>query len=103
VKKIVVGNLPETVTHADLLALFSQYGEVASARVVKNADPALSRCVAYVEMPPDFAQRAIEGLNGYEFRTSELVVSSAGTSRPLSSKTQKAIRGGAKGSFARHA
>lgn len=76
-KEIFVSNLPESATDADLQALFSQYGEVASARVMQEKTRSVAQSVAYVEMPARFAAQAIECLNGHEFRTRELVVHSA--------------------------
>ncbi len=76
-KEIFVSNLPESATDADLQALFSQYGEVTSARVVREQNRSLPKRVAYVEMPAKSAALAIEYLNGHEFRARELVVHSA--------------------------
>jgi len=102
-KEIFVSNLPESATDADLQALFSQYGDVASARVVREENSPLSKSVAYVEMPAKFAALAIECLNGHEFRTRELIVHSAETSRWQSDEQPNSTSGSAGTSFARHA
>ncbi len=102
-KEIFVGNLPESATDADLQALFSQYGDVTSARVVREERTPVSKSVAYVEMPEKFAALAIECLNGHEFRTRELIVHSAETSRWQSDKQPNLARGSAGTSFVRQA
>lgn len=102
-KEIFVSNLPESATDADLQALFSQYGDVASAHVVREENSSLSKSLAYVEMPAKFAALAIECLNGHEFRTRELVVRSADTSRWQSDKLPNSTSGSAGTSFARQA
>ena len=61
---IYVGNLPWKVDDKDLDELFSQYGEVSSAKVIKYKDSNRSKGFGFVEMPDDGqAQSAIDGLN----------------------------------------
>src|SRR5690606_39362207 len=43
VKKIFVGNLPWSATDQDLVDLFTQYGEVLSARVIVDRDTGRSK------------------------------------------------------------
>ena len=86
--RIYVGNLPESATAADLQALFSQYGEPVSA----DLDEARARGVAYVEMPDRYAELAIDGLNGHEFRAAELIVHPAARLRWQSGKLLHAVK-----------
>jgi cold-inducible RNA-binding protein len=65
--KIYVGNLSYDTTDETLLALFKQYGEVESAKVIQDNYTGRSRGFGFVEMPDSGeAQKAIEGLNGKE-------------------------------------
>jgi len=65
--KIYVGNLSFRASDEDLRAAFEPYGEVASARVIKDRDSGRSRGFGFVEMPSaDEANTAIEKLNNAE-------------------------------------
>ena len=62
---IYVGNLPYSVTDSDLQDLFSQYGEVSSARVVMDRETGRAKGFGFVEMRDSAdANKAIEALNG---------------------------------------
>jgi len=61
---IYVGNTPYSMTEQELDDLFSQYGEVASARMITDRDTGRARGFAFVEMPnAQEANAAIEALN----------------------------------------
>jgi len=45
-----IGNLPKTVTVADLMELFGKIGPVDNASIMMNADTGLSRGVGLVRM-----------------------------------------------------
>ena len=62
---IYVGNLSFQTTDEDLKATFVAFGQVESARVVKDRDTGRSRGFGFVEMPskPE-AEAALKGLNG---------------------------------------
>lgn len=65
--KIYVGNLSFRATDDDLRASFEPYGDVASARVVKDKESGRSRGFGFVEMPnQDQANEAIAKVNGSE-------------------------------------
>jgi len=62
--KILVRNLERTVTEAELLELFKQYGTVDSCTLVLDAATGKSKGFAFVEMPHGReAVKAIKGLN----------------------------------------
>lgn len=62
--KLFVGNLSWGVDDAQLEELFSQYGEVQSARVITDRDTGRSRGFGFVEMDvPDVAV-VISATNG---------------------------------------
>lgn len=64
---IYVGNLAYATTEDSLRAAFSQFGEVAAARVVTDRMTGRSKGFGFVEMPDATqAQAAIDALNGQE-------------------------------------
>ena len=63
---IYVGNIPWKVDDDELKELFSQYGEVESATVIKYKDTNRSKGFGFVEMDDESAQKAIEALVGFE-------------------------------------
>jgi RNA recognition motif-containing protein len=68
--KIYVFNLSSIIQTADLDALFSVYGEVKSAHVVKDIISGESRGFGYIEMNDILAgQRAVEALDQIEIDT----------------------------------
>jgi RNA recognition motif-containing protein len=63
---IYVANLSFALQDEDLRELFTPYGEVSSARIIKDKMSDRSRGFGFVEMPVDTAAReAIEKLNGF--------------------------------------
>ncbi len=65
-KKIFIGNLPWSVDDEKLENMFSEYGEVHSAKVISDRDTGRSRGFGFVEMDDDAATDAISGLNETE-------------------------------------
>ena len=79
--KLFVGSLPFSTTEDELREVFSQAGEVASARVITDKFTGKSRGFGFVEMAnAEGAQKAIETLNGYELGGRKITVSEA---RPM--------------------
>lgn len=75
---IYVGNLPYSTDRDELRAIFEQYGEVSSARVVTDRETGRSRGYGFVEMAnAEQAQAAIEALNGKEIGGRKAVVNEA--------------------------
>ncbi len=75
---IYVGNLSYGVTDEALQGAFESFGEVTSARVMKDKYTGQSRGFAFVEMPDQSqAQTAIRSLNGKELQGKEISVSEA--------------------------
>ena len=76
--KVYVGNLASSATEQELSDLFSTYGQVVSARIIKDKFSGQSRGFAFVEMSSaDEAQAAIAGLNGFNFKDQALRISEA--------------------------
>ena len=62
---IYIAGLNFSITAADLNDLFSEYGEVYSAKVITDRETGRSKGFGFVEMPDDIAaQKAINELNG---------------------------------------
>lgn len=75
---IYVGNLSFKASEQDLENLFAQYGEVSSARIIKDKFTGRSRGFAIVEMNDDSsANSAISALHEKEFMQRNLVVNEA--------------------------
>ncbi len=76
--KIYVGNLPYSVDDASLQSNFAEFGDVTSAKVMMDRDTGRSKGFAFVEMTtPEFAQAAINGLNGQSVDGRSIVVNLA--------------------------
>jgi RNA recognition motif-containing protein len=77
-KNIYVGNLVWDCTADDLLALFQEHGSVSRAQVITDRETGRSRGFGFVEMDNDQeAQRAIEALNGADYKGRPLTVNEA--------------------------
>jgi cold-inducible RNA-binding protein len=77
-KSIYVGNLPYNATESDLQNLFSQTGDVATAKVIFDKMSGRSKGFGFVEMADDtLADVAIEKLNGFEMNGRQLRVNIA--------------------------
>ncbi|MFQ5849532.1 MAG: RNA recognition motif domain-containing protein [Candidatus Binatia bacterium] len=76
--KLYVGGLPYSVTEAQLEQLFSQHGEVRSAKVITDKFTGRSRGFGFVEMgSEEEGQRAMEALNGTQLEGRALIVNEA--------------------------
>ena len=76
--RIFVGNLPYTMTDAELEAAFSEHGEVESATVVTDRETSRSRGFGFVEMPNAAdGEKAIRAMNGKDFKGRALTVNEA--------------------------
>jgi RNA recognition motif-containing protein len=76
--KLYVGNLGYGIGDSDLEKLFTTYGSVRSAQVIKDRDSGRSKGFGFVEMGSDQeAQAAITALNGKEIDGRTLVVNEA--------------------------
>ena len=75
---IYVGNLALNVTEGDLQQAFEAFGEVTSAKIIKDKYSGESRGFGFVEMPAGAeAQSAINGLNETELKGLKLKVNEA--------------------------
>ena len=75
---IYVSNLSFKVDDEDLRQVFEEYGEVASAKVIRDRVTGRSRGFGFVEMPDqDASQKAIEELNQAEYDGKVITVNEA--------------------------
>src|SRR6187401_1031808 len=101
---IYVGNLNFRVTEDNLQELFSEYGEVTSAKVMTDKMTGRSKGFGFIEMADeDAANNAISNLNDKEFMERKLVVNQARPrtegDRPRRSFNKSGGGGGGRGGF----
>jgi cold-inducible RNA-binding protein len=76
--KLYVGNLPHSLSEQELQDLFTPFGEVKSANVIKDRFTGESRGFGFVEMlDREPAQTAISELDGKEVKGRKIKVSEA--------------------------
>src|SRR5256885_12581507 len=76
--RLYVGGLPYQTTEQDLIDLFSQVGDVASATVITDRDSGRSKGFGFVDMSNDEeAQSAIAQLNGTTLGNRTITVNEA--------------------------
>lgn len=87
-----VGNLSNDATDETIKEVFESFGEVTSARVIKDKHTGQSRGFGFIEMPTQSqAQMAIKGLNGKELLGKSIIVNEA------HSRADQGRNGGQKG------
>lgn len=75
---IYVGNLAKEVSEQELQSLFSEFGEVKNAKIIKDFNTNEPRGFGFVEMSSDDeGNSAIQNLNEKEFKGKALVVNVA--------------------------
>lgn len=102
---IFIAGLSYGINDADLRDLFTEYGEIASAKVITDRETGRSKGYGFVEMEDNAsAQKAIDELNGAEYDGRTITVSEArprteGAARPRRNFDNN--RGGGNGGFRR--
>lgn len=87
---IYVGNLPYTVSEADLNQAFSAFGKVSSVTLINDKFSGQSKGFGFVEMPDNSeADAAIKGLNETDFKGRKITVNQA---KPKSDRPQRSNR-----------
>jgi len=80
---IYVGNLSYRMNDGELREVFSEFGEVSSARIINDRETGRSKGFGFVEMPDDnAANAAIEALNGKEVSGRNIRVNEARPREP---------------------
>ena len=89
---IYVGNLPFEVDDGELERIFTEHGEVTSARVIQDRESGRSRGFGFVEMADNTqAEAAIQALNAKDMNGRPLTVNEA--------KPREDRRGGGGGGY----
>ena len=76
-KRLYVGNLPFDATTEDVRTAFEAFGTVHDVSLVTDRDTGRPRGFGFVEMDPQTASAAIEGLNNKDFGGRDLNVNEA--------------------------
>jgi RNA recognition motif-containing protein len=77
-KKLFVGNIEWSITQEELQELFGQFGEVEEAIIIKDRETNRSKGFGFVTfVNSDDADKAVEGLDGYEFNGRNIAVNEA--------------------------
>lgn len=77
-KKLFVGNLPFSTTEEEVVSMFSDFGTVVDAALIKDRMSGRSKGIAFVTFETEEeANAAIEGLNGKDIDGRALVVNVA--------------------------
>jgi RNA recognition motif-containing protein len=76
-KRLYVGNLPFDATTEDVRTAFEAFGTVHDVSLVTDRDTGRPRGFGFVEMDPQSASAAIEGLNEKDFGGRDLTVNEA--------------------------
>ena len=78
VTTLFVGNLAPEVSDSDLRAVFEAYGRITSIRLMSR------RGLAYVELDPEGAKAALDGLRGQQLkgRTVDIALDTSSGNRP---------------------
>jgi len=96
--KLYVGNLPFSATDDTLRDLFSQAGQVESARIITDRDTGRSKGFGFVEMSSDQeASEAIKKFNGQDLEGRSLTVNEARPMAPREGGGGGGGRGGHRG------
>ena len=74
---IFVSNINYATQEQSLQDLFSEFGEVSSAKIITDRETGRSRGFGFVEMSDEDGKNAIEALNGKELDGKELNISEA--------------------------
>ncbi|GJQ59227.1 MAG: RNA-binding protein [Candidatus Scalindua sp. AMX11] len=75
---IYVGNLPYSVTEADLREAFSGFGEISNASLISDKFSGKSKGFGFIEMPNDEeANAAIQALNESDLQGRNIKVNQA--------------------------
>jgi RNA recognition motif-containing protein len=77
VTKLYVGNLPFTATEDAVRALFAPHGTVEKLSLITDRDTGRARGFGFVEMSNADASRAIQALNGQDFKGRALRINEA--------------------------
>ena len=86
-KKLYIGNLPFNATDESLNEVFSQVGNVVSAKIIMDRDTGRSKGFGFVEMSNEAeATDAIQKFNGAQYGGRPMTVAEA---RPMAPREER--------------
>lgn len=89
-KKLYVGNLDYEMTDEELKLLFSQCGQVAEAKIIKDNRSGKSKGFGFVQMlNDDEAMHAMSRMKGKEVKGREIIVNEAEEKAPSLKRNSK--------------
>jgi RNA recognition motif-containing protein len=77
VKTLYVGNLPWSISEAELRDAFEAHGPVISARVITERESGRSKGFGFVEVEDNDAPKVIKEMNGFQLGGRSLIVNEA--------------------------
>lgn len=86
---IYIGQLPYSVTEEEIRALFAEFGQLESVKIISDRETGQSKGFGFVDMPSNSeADRAIKALNGklVAGRNIKVIPADPGGKRPKRSK-----------------
>ncbi|OIN95915.1 MAG: RNA-binding protein [Deltaproteobacteria bacterium CG1_02_45_11] len=87
---IYVGNLSYNVTEDDLRAMFVEFGEVDSVKIIMDKFSGQSKGFGFVEMPSNSeADQAIKALNGNSIKGRAIKINQANPGGKRSSRKKR--------------
>ncbi len=96
--KVYVGNLPFSVTDEDVRAMFSEFGEITEAVLIKDKFSGRSKGFGFVTFADEeSANKAIAAMNGKEVQGRELKVTEAKPMDPDRPRPPRRDFGGGRG------
>jgi len=93
---IFVSNINYATQEHELQDLFSEFGEVSSAKIITDKETGRSRGFGFVEMGDEEGKQAIEALNQKEFNGKALNVSEA---KPREEKPRRSFDNNRSGGY----
>jgi len=85
-KTLYVGNLPWTISEAELSSAFEAQASVLSVRIVTERETGRSRGFGFVEVEDADAEKVIKAMNGFSLGGRSLIVNEA---RPRASRERR--------------
>jgi RNA recognition motif-containing protein len=76
-KTLYVGNLPWSMTEADLTAAFEPHGQVVTSRIITEKGSGRSKGFGFVEVEDDAAANMVKLMNGFQLAGRPLIVNEA--------------------------
>ena len=81
-KTLYVGNLPWSITEADLTTAFEAHGQVISSRIITERETGRSRGFGFVEVEDADASNMVKLMNDFQLGGRPLIVNEARPRQP---------------------